>query len=295
MTRLSIVILSYNTKRYLEQVLRSLARIKKNDWEVIVVDNASQDGSAQMVKEEFPFVKCIINKKNVGFSAGNNSGIRRAQGAYVLLLNSDTEVRDAESIPTLLSYMDKHPDIGAVTPKVVLADGTMDMASHRGIPTPWNSFSYFIGLERVFGKLPGIQRIFGGYHQTWKRIEYTHEVDACTAAAMFVRAAAIDEVGLLDEQFFMYGEDLDWCYRFRKAGWKIVYNPEATIIHHKNKSGVQVETNDEIGKITKKQATSQFFDTMELFYRKHYGKVYPRWFLGVVQFGVRCIRSMKGV
>ena len=295
MTRLSIIILSYNTKRYLEQVLRSLARVKKNDWEVIVVDNASQDGSAQMVKEEFPFVKCVSNRKNVGFSAGNNSGIRRAQGAYVLLLNSDTEVRDAESIPTLLSYMDKHPDIGAVTPKVVLADGTMDMASHRGIPTPWNSFSYFIGLERVFGKLPGIQRIFGGYHQTWKSMEYTHEVDACTAAAMFVRAAAIDEVGLLDEQFFMYGEDLDWCYRFRKAGWKIVYNPEATIIHHKNKSGVQVETNDEIGKITKKQATSQFFDTMELFYRKHYGKVYPRWFLGVVQFGVRCIRSMKGV
>ncbi|KKU23429.1 MAG: Glycosyl transferase family 2 [Microgenomates group bacterium GW2011_GWC1_46_15] len=261
MTRLSIIILSYNTKQYLEQVLRSLARVKKNDWEVIVVDNASQDGSAQMVKEEFPFVKCIMNKKNVGFSAGNNSGIRRAQGAYVLLLNSDTEVHDAESIPTLLSYMDKHPDVGVVTPKVVLADGTMDMASH----------------------------------QTWKGVEYTHEVDACTAAAMLVRAAAIDEVGLLDEQFFMYGEDLDWCYRFRKAGWKIVYNPEATIIHHKNKSGVQVETNDEIGKMTKKQATSQFFDTMELFYRKHYGKVYPRWFLGVVQFGVRCIRSMKGV
>ena len=295
MTRLSIVILSYNTKRYLEQVLRSLARVKKNDWEVIVVDNASQDGSAQMVKEEFPFVKCVSNRKNVGFSAGNNSGIRRAQGAYVLLLNSDTEVRDAESIPTLLSYMDKHPDVGVVTPKVVLADGTMDMASHRGIPTPWNSFSYFVGLERVFGKIPGAAHIFGGYHQTWKGVEYTHEVDACTAAAMLVRAAAIDEVGLLDEQFFMYGEDLDWCYRFRKAGWKIVYNPEATIIHHKNKSGVQVETNDEIGKMTKKQATSQFFDTMELFYRKHYGKVYPRWFLGVVQFGVRCIRSMKGV
>ena len=295
MTRLSIVILSYNTKRYLEQVLRSLARVKKNDWEVIVVDNASQDGSAQMVKEEFPFVKCVSNRKNVGFSAGNNSGIRRAQGAYVLLLNSDTEVHDAESIPTLLSYMDKHPDVGVVTPKVVLADGTMDMASHRGIPTPWNSFSYFVGLERVFGKIPGAAHIFGGYHQTWKGVEYTHEVDACTAAAMLVRAAAIDEVGLLDEQFFMYGEDLDWCYRFRKAGWKIVYNPEATIIHHKNKSGVQVETNDEIGKMTKKQATSQFFDTMELFYRKHYGKVYPRWFLGVVQFGVRCIRSMKGV
>jgi len=305
MTKLSIIILSYNTKDYLYKTLQSVSPVKK-DWEIIVVDNASTDGSPEMVEHEFPSVTVIRNTENFGFAGGNNIGIQKAKGQYVMLLNSDAELLANSPLEPLVEYMDTHANVAMVTPHIVLPDGSTDMASHRGFPTPWNAVTYFSGCEKVFGALPLVNRIFGGYHQTWKDLSTIHDVDACSCAAVIVRSAALKKVGLLDERFFMYAEDLDWCLRFKEAGWRVVYNPTTRVLHHKHKSGIRKETLEEsredndrndkiIGHTIKQRAHTHFFQTMIQFYEKHYLVRYPRWIQRVVFMGIHVIQHMKGV
>lgn len=294
MTRLSIILLSYNTRIYLSKALQSIEAQKQKDWEVIVVDNASSDGSAEMVKKEFPWASVIKNRENLGFAAGNNVGIKHTQGQYIMLMNSDAELRNNASLTTLLDYCDAHHDVAVITPKVVMSDGSLDQASHRGIPTPWNALTYYAGLEKLFHALPILNRVTGGYHQLWKAINTIHEIDACTGAAMIIRASAIDEVGFLDEQFFMYGEDLDWCYRFKKAGWKVVFYPHVEVLHHKNKSGIRKEIDHPEAHHIKKRSHAHFFDTMVLFYDKHYLSAYPKMIQKFVHGGIRAIQKLKG-
>ncbi len=294
MTRLSIILLSYNTRIYLSKALQSIEVQKQKDWEVIVVDNASSDDSVEMVKKEFPWVRVIKNKENLGFAVGNNIGIRNAQGQYIMLMNSDAELRNTHPLTVLLDYLDAHHDVAVVSPKVILADGSLDQASHRGIPTPWNALTYYAGLEKLFHTFPLLNRFTGGYHQIWKAINTIHEIDACTGAAMIVRASAIDEVGLLDEQFFMYGEDLDWCYRIKKAGWKIVFYPHVEVLHHKNKSGIARDAHHPEAHHIKKRSHTHFFDTMVLFYDKHYLSTYPKIIQSLVHGGIRVIQKLKG-
>jgi len=294
MIRLSIIILSYNTADFLKKTLASVQRVMQADWEVLVVDNDSTDGSPEMVAERFPFVKVIKNNKNLGFAAGNNVGLKKARGQYVMLLNSDTELLSSSPIDPLLFYLDAVQEAAIASPKVVMADGRLDRASHRGFPTPWNAVTYFLGMEKLFGTVPVLNRVFGRYHQTWESLNAVHEIDACTAAAMCVRAKAIDEVGLLDEQFFMYGEDLDWCYRFKKAGWKIVFIPTVRVLHHKNKSGINRTVQHVHEQQIRTRAKSQFFDTMIQFYEKHYVSAYPLWLRHFVHNGIRLVRILKG-
>lgn len=271
--RLSIVLVSYNSWDWLEPCLKSFRHLE--DWkagdntiEVILVDNGSQDNSVQKVNEHFSWVKCISLTENLGFSGGNNIGIQHAHAPFVMLLNTDTEWLPHTNIFSLLENFSKNEKIGVVTPKVILPTGELDHASHRGFPSPWNSFAYFTGLAKMFPQLP----VFSGYTQSWKNIDSPHEIESCSGAAMIVRASLLPKVGLLDESFFMYAEDIDWCFRFAQAGYVVWYDPSVTVVHHKHKSGLAHTGSWE----TKERTINAFYDTMKQFFRKHYQDKYPQ-------------------
>ncbi len=263
----SVVILNFNTLDLTRTCLRSLiaSRLGLYTMEIIVCDNGSADGSLDMIKKDFPQVTLIDNKKNLGFAAGNNPGIRRTKGRYVLLLNTDTEV-PGETISTMLRFMDDTPDVGAATCKLMLPDGSMDPACHRGFPTPWVAFTYLTKLEKLFPRT----RLFGEYHEGYKDLSTIHEVDCIVGAFFLVRREVIEKVGLLDEDYFMYGEDIDWAYRIRLAGWKIMYNPTVTILHKKKQSG-----RANILRVRRVTTEIYFNKYNWLFYTKHYAKKYP--------------------
>lgn len=271
---ISVIILNFNTLALTKLCLERLFKSKLGNFsmEVIVCDNASTDGTDSMVQKEFPNVVFIQNGDNVGFAAGNNPGIKKAKGRYVLLLNSDTEVNE-NTIATMIHFMDEHPKAGASTCKLLLTDGSMDPACHRGMPTPWNAFTYYLKFEKIFPKV----KTFSGYHQLYKDLSTIHEVDAISGAFFLVRREVIKTVGFLDEAYFMYAEDIDWAYRIKEAGWEIWYNPEVTTLHKKKQSG-RSHTNRE-----RRIKTQTLFITYnKLFYTKHYEKKYPRvvtWFV----------------
>ncbi len=268
MIDLSVVILNYNTVELTRQCLKTVfaSRLGAYSMEVIVCDNGSTDASIAMVKKEFPQVILIDNKKNVGFAAGNNPGIKRASGRYVLLLNTDTEV-PKNTLATMIRFMDENTQVGASTCKLLLPDGTMDPACHRGFPTPWVAFTYMSGLERLFPKT----RVFGEYHQGYKDLSTIHEVNCIVGAFFLIRREVIQKVGLLDEEFFMYGEDIDLAQRIRNAGWTIMYNPTVTILHKKKQSG-------RANILRKRRVTTEtyFHKYNWLFYKKHYAHKYPK-------------------
>lgn len=283
---LSIIIVNYNTKALLKQCLESIFNYK-----VIVVDNGSGDGSAEMVKKDFSKVKLIVNKKNLGFAKANNQALQQAQSEYVLFLNSDTIV-PKETIPKLLSYLEKHPEVGVVTPKLELRSGEIDPDCHRGFPQPWAAFCYFSGLEKLFPK----SKFFGQYHQTWKNLNVVHEIDSCCGAFMLARKKILDEVGGFDESYFFYGEDLDLCYRIKQKGWKIIYYPKAKAIHYKGvSSGLRKETRDvsKVDKKTKVKVAKASVEAMEIFYDKFYKNKYPLLITLFVKLGIRLQKAVR--
>lgn len=263
----SVIILSYNTRELLRSCLAKVFRsvLGRYTMEVIVCDNGSADGSIEMVKREFPKGIVINNRKNLGFAAGNNPGIQRSNGRYVVLLNSDTEV-NPDTFSIMISYMDKHTDVGAATCKLILPDGSVDPACHRGFPTPWAAFTYIIGLEKLFPHT----RLFGEYHQGYKRPDTVHEVDCISGAFFLVRQSVIDRVGLLDEEYYFYGEDMDWAFRIRKAGWNIVYNPNVSVLHKKKQSGRAHSDRER-----RVRTERYFYRYNKLFYQKNYASRYP--------------------
>lgn len=280
---LSIIILNYNTRRLLDQTLRSIHH--HDDWETIVVDNASSDDSVEFVLAHHPQVKLIQNPSNLGFAAGNNIGIKEAQGKYILLLNSDTEIK-GDALEQLIDYLNLHEDVGMITPKVILPDGAIDLACHRGLPTPWNALTYFSGLERLFPNW----RLTAGYHQTYHDFGVIHEVDATACTAAIIRKEVIDQVGVLDERFFFYAEDLDWCKRIKESGYKIVYYPDAIVLHHKSQSGKNNPEDQE----AKAKAKHHFYQTMKQFYDKHYHqKKYPALLRPLVFKSIDLINKLK--
>lgn len=279
--RLSVIILNYNTAGLLNSCLSAVLASKgfeKGQLEVIAVDNNSADNSAEMVMKNYPAVKLVRNERNLGFSAGNNVGIKAARGEFLLLLNTDTLV-EPDALVTVLNAMENDRSIGAATCLLQMADGKIDPASHRGFPTLWNSLSYFLGLEKLFPQ----SRFFGGYHQGWKNLKVAHEVDCISAAFMMVSAKVIDKVGLLDERFFMYGEDIDWCLRIKKAGFKIFFYPGVKTLHLKRQSGRE-QTRD---KDLRRHTQNMFLDSMWQFYEKHYLDKYPLILNWLVKIGIK--------
>jgi len=283
-TKLTILILNYNSKFWLKKCLTSLENHylshTKNSVKTVVVDNNSDDGSVEMLKNDFANVEVIELPKNVGFSAGNNVVLKRIESQYVMLLNSDTELTANSNLDKLISHLEKNKKMAVASPKLLLSNGSLDWACHRGEPTPWASLSYFIGLDKLFPQT----KFFGQYHQTYKNLNEPHLIDACSGAAMMTRSKHMNEVGLLDEQFFMYGEDLDWCKRFRNHGYQIGFLPEVEITHHKYKSGIQTES-----PLTSLQSKRYFYNTMLLYYDKHYQDKYPK----IVRFLLRLFLFIK--
>ncbi len=253
---LSVVIVSYNTRNLLQACLGSLERsIGVASRETFVVDNASTDGSAEMVAAEFPWVQLIRSSVNGGYAYANNMALRQAGGKRVLLLNPDTELGPT-AIADMVAYLDAHPNAGAVGPKLIRPDGTLDLACRRSFPSPAVAFYRLVGLSSLFPGSP----VFGRYNLTYLHPDVETEVDSVTGAFMLVRREAIEQVGLLDERFFMYGEDLDWAFRMKERGWHIRYNPKVTVVHHKGASSRQ----------TSERTTVHFYRAMQLFYEKHY-------------------------
>ncbi len=264
MKDLSIIILNYNTKTLLDDCLASVfASIGIENFEVIVSDNGSTDGSIQMVKEKYPQAKLLENNANLGFSKGNNVAIKIAVGRHILLLNSDTIV-NPNTFTQMVIKADSDPKIGALGPKILLANGTLDPSARRNFPNPANAFLRLFGMKR-----------FSNYNVTGP-IDQEMEVEAIMGACMLVPRSAIDKVGMLDEEFFFYGEDLDWCYRIKEGGYKVVYYPSAEITHLKSASSRNIPF-----KIVKVA-----YSAMKIFYRKHYAPKYPAPFNWLVYTGI---------
>jgi GT2 family glycosyltransferase len=271
---LSIIIVNYNTNELTQACLLSLAHAKQSEdsWEIILVDNGSTDGSGAALArfcQSDPVLKKITtilqNNTNVGFSAGNNLGIKQARGDYLLLLNSDTEVSPG-AITIVQKRLFNRKNVGAATCKLVLPDGSIDPACHRGFPTPWAAVTYLLGFEKIFPH----SRLFAQYHMGYMNMAIEHCVDAISGAFFMVKRDVVNSVGLLDEAFFMYGEDLDWAYRIRKKQYDILFVPDVSVLHKKKQSG-RVNKDRQI----RKRTTISFYQTMQLFYRKHYQQLYP--------------------
>ncbi len=293
---LSIIIVNYNTETLLRDCLASVIKhARAVDYEIIVVDNASSDGSVAMVKKEFPKVTCISNSENEGFSKANNRGVRLSQGRYVLFLNSDTLVPE-KTLPEMCAFMERTPEAGAATCFVELSDGSLDDAAHRGFPTPWNAFCHFSGIAKLFPK----SLFFNGYNLGWRALDRIDEIDALAGAFMLVRRQAGIDAGWWDEDYFFYGEDLDFCFMLKQKGWKIYFVPDVRIKHFKGVSSGIKKISQNISPATldgRKRVTEARFSAMEIFYKKHYLGKYPgpvTWFViqGIRLMQVAALRSL---
>lgn len=269
---LSVVIVNYNVREFLEQTLRSVFRAQADlNMEVFVVDNNSVDGSPAMVRAHFPDAHLIVNADNAGFSAANNQAIRKARGRYVLVLNPDTIVQE-NTLVTLVRFLDEHPDAGAAGCKILHPDGTFALESRRAFPTPRVAFFRMTGLAALFPRSP----VFGRYNMTHLPENETAEVDALSGSCMMLRRTALDEAGLFDEEFFMYGEDIDLCYRIQQARWKIYYTPETEIIHYKGQSTRKGEL----------RYVRLFYGAMLRFTEKHFESRYSKLLARLLRCGI---------
>lgn len=275
--KLSIVILNYNSGDFLIRCLKSLKLAEKElCFEVFVVDNDSSDDSFKEVKIKFPQFQYIQNETNLGFSKGNNVALRKVTSEYVLLLNPDSEVLPG-TLKFMVDFMDSYPEAGAASCRVELNDGSLDWASHRGFPTPWTSFKYYLLKDESL------------YHLTKNDMKKPHEVDVITGAFFLTRKSVLDKVGLFDEDYFMYAEDIDLCYRIKQAGYKIMYVPEVIILHHKGvSSGIKrhSQTITTADKQSREKALNAFYETMAIFYKKHLARKYPFFVNWLVYLGI---------
>lgn len=256
----SVIIVNYNTRQLTMNCLASVYEsFTSFQYEIIVVDNASRDGSVEAIGGAYPKVRMIANRDNTGFAVANNQAMEIAKGRYILLLNSDTVVQK-DTLETMIEFMDSHPEMGASGCKVILPDGSLDKACKRGFPTPSASFYYAFGISRMFPERPK----FNQYQLGHLSPDDEYPVDCLVGAFMIVRRETIDQVGGLDETFFMYGEDIDWCYRIKEAGWGIYYYPRTYIVHYKGASARRKPM----------KIIYEFHRAMWVFHRKHYAKRY---------------------
>jgi N-acetylglucosaminyl-diphospho-decaprenol L-rhamnosyltransferase len=300
---IAIVIVNYNTSALLRDCLRSifdseldLARLPSGEQprasrplsvDVCVVDNDSRDDSVAMVGREFPGARVIANSGNVGYPAANNQGLRlygfgaggkqdRGLPRYALLLNPDTQL-PPDALAAMVAFMERTPRAGVVGPRLVRLDGSLDKACRRSFPTPEVSLYHMLYLDRFFPK----SRRFARYNLSYQDEREVAKVDAIVGAFMLVRREAIEQVGLLDETFFMYGEDLDWAKRITEAGWDVWYYPKVTVLHVK-----------EAASRTSLKARREFYRAMNIFYNKHYRAHTPFWLDWLIRGGVAVVGAL---
>ncbi len=287
--KLSIIIVHYNTYQLLKQCLHSLwmgykRELKNKQYEVLVIDNASSDRSINQIKNDFPWIKFRQSRTNFGFGKANNKAAKEAAGDFILFLNPDTIV-PKKTLASVIDYLEKHPDVAIATCKVILQNGELDDACHRGFPTPWRALTYFLGLAKLF---PWTY-VFNGYHLGYRHMQQIHEIEACAGAFLMIRRQIWQQVGYFDEDYFWYGEDLDLCFRVKKLGYKIMFLPEVYITHFKGAaSGIKKHSQylSLASQTTIRLAQRSRFEVMRIFYRKHYQNVYPNWLTRLVFWGI---------
>jgi len=285
----SVIILNYNAEKFLRGTLKSVLKQKGLSIETIVVDNNSRDNSREMVKKEFPSVTWLQRTTSVGFSAGNNVGVKHAKGNTILFLNPDASFVGTTDLKKCYDKLRSDPSIGALTARVNLVlSGKIDETCHRGFPTPWASFTHFSGLSRIF---PGIP-LFNQYTKRYLGYTSEHEIDAVGGMFMLMLRQVGEKVGWWDEDYPLYGEDIDFCYRLKEAGYRNLYFPAVTVLHYK---GVTTGMSKQSQTVTtaKKSTTNQVkiwsVEAMETFYRKHYTKKYPFFVNWLVTLGLRLL------
>jgi GT2 family glycosyltransferase len=275
MKDLTIIICSYNSAGQAPECLSNLQQIRQNypaKLDVIVKDQASQDGTPDLISQKFPWVK-IIKGQNTGLSSAYNTAYHQSQSEYLLFLGMDA-FPELRSLQGIAEYFDRNPDVGAATCKLILEDGTLDMDAHRAFPTPWISLCKLTGLNKLFPK----SKTFNGYFLPHKDLNTPHEIDMCISHFMFTRKSLLDDIGGFDEDFFLYGEDVDICYRIKQAGYKIMYLPQWKAKHLKGVTvGIRATTRNIAKKPLKHRLKMQTLttDAMRTFIKKHYKKKYP--------------------
>lgn len=275
--KLSIIIVNFNSGEYLLKCLQALDRIKDEvSFEVLVVDNNSTDKSLIKTQKKFPNINYIENYKNLGFGRANNQGIDKAKSEYVLFLNPDSIVPKG-TLKYMVDFMETNTNIGASSCRIEKKDGSLDWASHRSFPTPWVAFQYYFLKDD------------NTYHLKNKDLSIPHEVDVIVGAFFLVRKKVLDEVGGFDKDFFMFGEDIDLCFRIKEAGYKIMYVPEVKVLHFKGVSTGLKKHSQEITKAsieTKKRSIDDFYHSMKIFYEKHYRDKYSFFINWLVFLGI---------
>lgn len=289
---LTVVIVSYNTRQLLADCLNSLkAATKSLSCEVYVVDNNSQDKTCEMIRKDFPWVNLIESKENLGYSKANNIALKKAKGKYVLILNPDTKVLP-NTITKTISFLESRQDVGIITCRVQLPSGDIDPDCRRSFPTPWRSFCHFSRLSKLFPKT----KLFDSYYMAYQSDKIDHEVDSCMGAFMLTKNEILKKIGLFDEDFFFYGEDLDLCWRAKEQGYKIYYTPETKIIHYKGvASGIKSVSKHltTATKESKKRALLESTRAMRLFYKKHYQNKYPFFITWSMYLGIYIIEKYR--
>ena len=282
-TTLSIIILNYNTKNVTLDCVGSIEKsypkeVANGTFQIILTDNASPDGSLETFREykkktKIKLFDVVDNGDNIGFAKGNNTGIPYTKGTYVLFLNPDTIVYP-KTLTRMIKFMDQTADAGASTCRVEIPTGAIDEASHRGFPTPWNAFTHFTGLEKLFPH----SHLFAGYTRGWEDLSKIHTIPSGVGAFLLVRKSVGEKIGWWDEDYFFYGEDLQFCYDIWKAGYKIYYVPDVRILHFGGvSSGIKKRSQNitTASSETRKKVQGWRFDAMRIFYKKNYSNNHP--------------------
>jgi hypothetical protein len=288
--KLSIVILSYNTKELTLNCLESVMKVKSEvDLEVIVPDNSSVDGSVEAIRQQFPKVTVIENKANLGFAAGNNVAQTKVSGEYILFLNSDTIVYP-NVLKETTKYLDDNPKVGVITCKVVLPNGELDKDTRRSFVTPW------IGLTHIFLKLDRFfptSKLFAKYWYGYLSSDVIHEVDAIQGAFFLTRKSVLDKVGWWDADYFLDGEDIDLCFRIHELGYKIIYYPKVKITHYRGASKGKTNKARNVPLSEKLKFRMAGVNSQEIFYRKHLWSRYPLVLNLFVIIGIRLLKLLR--
>lgn len=272
--KLSIVILNYNTKDLTLDCLKSLEKVKNEaQFEVIVVDNGSVDKFPSSSK-----YKLVSNNANLGFAGGNNSARSHCKGEYILFLNSDTVVYK-EAIKETIKYMDKHPDVGALTCKLIKLDGHLDKDARRSFPTPWVAITHFSGLDKIFPKSKTFAKYWYGYESS----DETQEVDAIEGAYFLARKEVLDKVNWFSEDYFLDGEDIDLSWKIKNEGFKVIYFPKVSILHIKKASKKKRSLKSKMAGV----------NSMEIFYKKHLWQNYSLLLNLIIILGIYILKSMR--
>ena len=289
----SVIILNYNAEKFLRETLKSVEMQKGVSIETIVVDNNSSDNSKAMVKKEFPNARWVQRDTSLGFSAGNNAGLPFAHADAVLFLNPDASFTRSSDLKNCLTKLWSDDTIGTLTARVNLVlTGGIDVTCHRGFPTPWAAFTHFSGLAKLFPNTP----LFNQYTKNYLGYTTEHEIDAVGGMFMLMRRIVGEQVGWWDEDYPLYGEDIDFCYRIHEAGYRNLYWPKVTVLHYKGVTtgmSKQSSTVTTAKKDTIRRVKGWSIQAMEIFYRKHYVKKYPFFINWLVFLGIKVMKFRR--